>query len=45
MYEAGYIDREDAVNRSSNPAKMEKLLSPAPARKGEATSPKTKVIA
>ena len=29
MYFKGYIDREEAVCRSSNPAKMEKLLKPA----------------
>jgi len=27
MYSAGYIDREEAIVRSSNPAKMDKLLS------------------
>jgi hypothetical protein len=28
MYFQGYIDREEAVMRSSNPAKMEKILVP-----------------
>ena len=28
MYFKGYIDREDAINRSSNPGKMEKILVP-----------------
>jgi hypothetical protein len=28
MYFKGYIDREEAIMRSSNPAKMEKLLVP-----------------
>ncbi|MBN2136800.1 MAG: PilT/PilU family type 4a pilus ATPase [Sedimentisphaerales bacterium] len=28
MYSRGYIDREEAVNRSSNPGKMDKLLVP-----------------
>jgi len=28
MYSKGYIDREEAVMRSSNPAKMDKLLAP-----------------
>ena len=28
MYSKGYIDREKAVIRSSNPAKMEKTLAP-----------------
>jgi len=28
MYSKGYIDREEAVNRSSNPGKMEKILVP-----------------
>ena len=28
MYNKGYIDREEAINRSSNPGKMEKLLAP-----------------
>jgi len=28
MYFKGYIDREDAINRSSNPGKMEKVLVP-----------------
>jgi len=28
MYFKGYIDREDGINRSSNPGKMEKLLTP-----------------
>ena len=31
MYNKGYIDREEAVVRSSNPGKMEKLLSLEPA--------------
>lgn len=29
MYSKGYIDREDAIARSTNPVKMGKLLSPA----------------
>ena len=29
MYSKGYIDREEAVTRSSNPGKMEKILSPS----------------
>ncbi len=29
MYSKGYIDREEAIMRSSNPGKMEKLLAPA----------------
>jgi twitching motility protein PilT len=29
MYFKGYIDREEAIMRSSNPAKMEKMLVPA----------------
>ncbi len=28
MYSKGYIDREEAINRSSNPGKMEKTLVP-----------------
>jgi twitching motility protein PilT len=28
MYLKGYIDREEAINRSSNPGKMEKTLAP-----------------
>lgn len=28
MYSKGYIDREEAVSRSTNPAKMGKLLTP-----------------
>lgn len=28
MYFKGYIDREEAINRSSNPGKMEKMLVP-----------------
>lgn len=28
MYFKGYIDREEAINRSSNPGKMEKILVP-----------------
>ena len=28
MYFKGYIDREEGINRSSNPGKMEKLLTP-----------------
>lgn len=28
MYAAGYLDREEAIIRSSNPGKMEKLLGP-----------------
>ena len=28
MYFKGYIDREEAINRSSNPGKMEKTLTP-----------------
>jgi len=28
MYSKGYIDREDAIIRSNNPGKMEKLLTP-----------------
>lgn len=28
MYFKGYIDREEAINRSSNPGKMEKVLTP-----------------
>jgi twitching motility protein PilT len=28
MYEKGFLDREEAVLRSSNPAKMDKILSP-----------------
>ena len=28
MYSKGYIDRDEAVMRSSNPAKMEKTLVP-----------------
>jgi hypothetical protein len=28
MYFKGYIDREDGINRSSNPGRMEKLLTP-----------------
>jgi twitching motility protein PilT len=30
MYNKGYIDREEAVNHSSNPAKMEKILGAEP---------------
>jgi twitching motility protein PilT len=30
MYNAGHIDREEAVLRSSNPGKMERALSPKP---------------
>lgn len=30
MYMQGYIDREEAILRSSNPGKMEKLLPPMP---------------
>jgi twitching motility protein PilT len=33
MYAAGYIDRAEAVLRSSNPGKMERLLAPSPGRK------------
>jgi len=29
MYSKGYIDREEAIIRSSNPGKMEKVLTPA----------------
>jgi hypothetical protein len=29
MYFKGYIDREEAIMRSSNPGKMEKMLVPA----------------
>ena len=29
MYSKGYIDRDEAIMRSSNPAKMEKTLAPA----------------
>ncbi|HUT28157.1 MAG TPA: type IV pilus twitching motility protein PilT [Sedimentisphaerales bacterium] len=29
MYSKGYIDREEAVSRSNNPGKMEKMLAPA----------------
>jgi len=29
MYSKGYIDREEAIVRSSNPGKMEKVLTPA----------------
>jgi len=29
MYSRGYLDREEAITRSSNPGKMEKLLEPA----------------
>jgi hypothetical protein len=29
MYFKGYIDRDEAIMRSSNPAKMEKTLVPA----------------
>ena len=28
MYSKGYIDREEAISRSANPGKMEKLLAP-----------------
>ena len=28
MYSKGYIDREEAITRSSNPAKMDKILAP-----------------
>ena len=28
MYSRGYLDREEAITRSSNPGKMEKLLTP-----------------
>jgi twitching motility protein PilT len=30
MYSKGYIDREEAISRSHNPGKMEKLLPSAP---------------
>lgn len=33
MYAAGYIDRGEAILRSSNPGKMERLLAPAPGQK------------
>jgi twitching motility protein PilT len=36
MYEKGYIDREEAIIRSTNPAKMDKVLGPA--AKGKAKS-------
>ena len=29
MYSKGYLDREEAITRSNNPGKMEKLLAPA----------------
>jgi hypothetical protein len=28
MYSKGYIDREESISRSTNPGKMEKLLTP-----------------
>ncbi len=30
MYSKGYLDREEAINRSHNPGKMEKILPPTP---------------
>ena len=30
IYNKGYVDREEAVNHSSNPAKMEKTLGAEP---------------
>ena len=39
MYFKGYIDREEAVMRSNNPGKMEKLLIPANAERFEAAQP------
>jgi len=37
MYSKGYIDREEAIARSSNPGRMEKML--APASKSQAAQP------
>ena len=49
MYLEGFIDREEAVTRSTNPAKMDKLLVEEPKRKKEqlraATSKKESVSA
>jgi twitching motility protein PilT len=30
MYNAGYLDRDEAILRANNPGKMERLLAPAP---------------
>ena len=38
MYSRGYIDREEAITRSSNPGRMEKMLA-APADKLQAAQP------
>jgi hypothetical protein len=38
MYSKGYIDREEAINRSSNPGRMEKMLG-APAEDLQTAQP------
>ena len=35
MYSKGFIDREDAISRSTNPAKMAKMLAPVEAACGK----------
>lgn len=39
MYEEGFLDREEAVIRSNNPGKMDKLLKPAETVRSEAAEP------
>ena len=39
MYADGFLDREEAVIRSNNPSKMDKLLEPAKARRSNAAEP------
>ncbi len=39
MYADGFLDREEAVVRSSNPGKMDKLLEPAKARRSDVAEP------
>lgn len=45
MYGKGYLDRDEAVMRSSNPGRMEKILGPAANRKSEVTEPPEMVTA
>jgi hypothetical protein len=44
MYSKGYINRDEAVMRSSNPAKMEKILGPVnPVNEVEIVQPPKRV--
>ena len=45
QYEADYIDREEAVTRSSNPGKMDKLLAHKDLSRTAGSKEKAKVIA